>query len=183
MKRRRQTARTPEQEAKRAAEREAHEASKRECQICERHQCVDARGNMVLHGYTRPGYGFIQGSCFGVGHVDYARGTDALEAYAAQLEGLLADANENVRRYVAGEVTHFTTSALAYDLDERGWIIYDGRKPRMKTVFTSWAPGVSHPSKYSAQLQSAHASAAQHARLLAAELGRVRARIAAWVAP
>ncbi len=51
-----------------------------ECQICEREQARDASGNMVHHGYTRPGCGFIQGDCYGVGHEPY-KATDALAKY------------------------------------------------------------------------------------------------------
>lgn len=51
-----------------------------ECQICERTQAVDADGTLGNHGYKRPGWGFIQGNCFGQGYRPYPA-TDALEAY------------------------------------------------------------------------------------------------------
>lgn len=51
-----------------------------ECQICERTQAIDKAGLLGHHGYKRPGWGCIQGDCFGVKHKPYPE-TDALEQY------------------------------------------------------------------------------------------------------
>jgi hypothetical protein len=51
-----------------------------ECQICERQQATQASGCLGHHGYLRPGHGFIEGDCPGVGHQPYPA-TDALESY------------------------------------------------------------------------------------------------------
>lgn len=59
-----------------------------ECQICERQQALFG-GNLGHHGYTRPGCGFIQGDCMGVGHEPYPK-TDALELYRNFLNGHIA---------------------------------------------------------------------------------------------
>lgn len=56
-----------------------------ECQICERVQAIDVSGNMVHHGYERPGIGFIQGDCFGVSHKPYPA-IDALLKYLKLIE-------------------------------------------------------------------------------------------------
>ncbi len=53
-----------------------------ECQICERQQALDGAGNLGHHDYKRPGWGFIQGDCLGVGHKVYPA-TDALVIYLA----------------------------------------------------------------------------------------------------
>lgn len=62
-----------------------------ECQICECEQAIDRYGHMVHHGYKRPGCGYIQGDCYGVGHKPYPA-TDALEAYL-----------KAVRAYIEGQ--------------------------------------------------------------------------------
>ena len=51
-----------------------------ECQICARQQALDGSGCMVHHGYRRPGWGCIQGDCYGVGYRPYPA-TDALAGY------------------------------------------------------------------------------------------------------
>ena len=56
-----------------------------ECQICGCKQACDKDGTIGHHGYKRPGYGFIQGDCFGEGWAPYPK-TDALEAYLVRVE-------------------------------------------------------------------------------------------------
>jgi hypothetical protein len=41
------------------------------CQWCFGEFKVNARRGMVLHGYTRPGYGYTEGQCRGVGHAPF----------------------------------------------------------------------------------------------------------------
>jgi len=60
-----------------------------ECQICERQQATETGGCLGHHGYTRPGCGFIQGDCMGVGYQPYPK-TDALEAYLRALDAHIA---------------------------------------------------------------------------------------------
>jgi hypothetical protein len=71
-------------ESKAAENRERKQASRDavtdECQICEHRQCLTATGTMVHHGYFRPGYGHIEGDCFGVGRLPFPA-TDALVEY------------------------------------------------------------------------------------------------------
>ena len=51
-----------------------------ECQICERQQALESSGCLGHHGYRRPGCGWIEGDCYGVGHLPYPA-TDALVKY------------------------------------------------------------------------------------------------------
>ena len=77
---------TPEQE------REEREAKKRDwtntgtCACCGANVKMDSTGKLVLHGYKRPGYGYTEGSCFGVGYEPYERSTKGAEDYKAQLQ-------------------------------------------------------------------------------------------------
>lgn len=80
-----------EDRTRRAASVKAERAAKRaevtaECQICENHQCLDRQGRLVLHGYQRPGDGYILGRCYGVGHLPYPA-IDALAVYVKLVEG------------------------------------------------------------------------------------------------
>lgn len=59
-----------------------------ECQICECDRACDTAGNLLHHGYQRPGWGVIEGDCFGVGYHPYPA-TDALEAYLKALDARL----------------------------------------------------------------------------------------------
>lgn len=61
------------------------EKQKFECQICCRHQCVSKTGTLVLHGYERPGHGWITGSCFGTHYLPYPD-TAGLVKYLVFLE-------------------------------------------------------------------------------------------------
>lgn len=163
-----------------AARKAAKESTQKECQICERNQCLSASGKMVLHGYTRPGYGFIQGSCFGVGHVDYSVGTDALSLYADSLRGMLVSAEAYLLRFTNGEVTHFETESHEYVKDERGCYVYRGRNRETVRVYTSWAPGVSDADLYARHLKAKHTAAASSVEQIQGELARVERRISAW---
>lgn len=59
------------------------------CQICENEQIVKS-GKLVLHGYERPGHGYINGRCWGVGELPWSVSCEALRGYVAMLDGLLA---------------------------------------------------------------------------------------------
>lgn len=55
------------------------------CGICHNIQKLQ-QGKLVLHGYTRPGYGWIQGSCFGVKYQPWELSPKAVEDYIKQLD-------------------------------------------------------------------------------------------------
>lgn len=67
-----------------------------ECQICGREQATDKNGLLLHHGYKRPGWGFIQGDCFGVGFKPY-NDTQALEKYDLKLKDYLEVVNEKIK--------------------------------------------------------------------------------------
>lgn len=56
------------------------------CAICQSVQKLSKRESLVLHGYQRPGYGWIQGSCFGVDHLPWEVSPEGLEAYATYIK-------------------------------------------------------------------------------------------------
>ena len=63
-----------------------------ECQICEGAPATETGGCLGHHGYRRPGCGFIQGDCMGVGYQPYPK-TDALEIYLRLLDAHIERTN------------------------------------------------------------------------------------------
>jgi hypothetical protein len=57
------------------------------CPVCGRLQCVRSdETNMVLHGYQRPGGGFIVGDCFGTNYPAYEISPDGCTAYVIEMQ-------------------------------------------------------------------------------------------------
>lgn len=65
---------------KNRAEAKAREGRDGECQICEG-RFIAEKGTLVLHGYERPGIGYVVGRCFGVKHVPWEVGCSALREW------------------------------------------------------------------------------------------------------
>ncbi len=64
------------------------------CPVCSKLQKLAFRQNtalMVLHGYARPGWGFISGSCFGVDSPPYELSAEGCVDYIAYLEREMAN--------------------------------------------------------------------------------------------
>jgi hypothetical protein len=74
------------------------------CQICERDQKLH-NGQMVHHGYTRPGHGFIKGDCPGVAEVPYEVSCDLIKEHIVNLHLCLQNWGDYLGRLQAGEVT------------------------------------------------------------------------------
>jgi len=56
-----------------------------ECQVCEGHYCEDRDGCLWNHGYQRPGWGWLVGGCYGVGHKPFPA-TNRLEDYLVAVQ-------------------------------------------------------------------------------------------------
>jgi hypothetical protein len=74
------------------------------CPVCNADQ-VTHDGRMVLHGYQRPGDGYIRGECFGVNHLAYNLSSEGCEAFRVALvaEGKALIAHR--RDLTAGKIT------------------------------------------------------------------------------
>ena len=81
--------------AKKAAVAASRVGRDGECQICQRRHILDSRGNLVLHGYQRPGHGYIVGDCFGVGHPPWEVSSDALATWIELLKKRSEKAEED----------------------------------------------------------------------------------------
>ena len=109
-------------------------APRAECQICERHQALDNAGCLVHHGYTRPGYGFIQGDCMGVRHKPY-KATDALEIYLRGLKNRLANLEVTL-------INHPETAEISYSFGYRAnrQTITVTRGQKSQIIGSHWVP-------------------------------------------
>jgi hypothetical protein len=75
------------------------------CPVCYREQKLH-KMLMVHHGYQRPGYGYIQGDCFGVGWTPFELSPDGTIAYVERvLQPQLERNQEFLQQLQAGTVT------------------------------------------------------------------------------
>jgi hypothetical protein len=103
------------------------------CQICSRTLALH-NGRVSLHGYERPGYGFIQGACRGSQRKPWEVSKDAVGEWIAELRGMVARARELLDS-VPGR-TEYGVEERA--VDEQGSWLYDmvrgKRVARMRIV-------------------------------------------------
>jgi hypothetical protein len=79
------------------------------CQVCER-TCKIVRGGISLHGYNRPGCGFIQGRCFGAAALPWSQSCVALQEYIVILQARRAQCEKSIAYYAdpsLAEVTEY----------------------------------------------------------------------------
>jgi len=79
-----------------------------DCQVCSRRFAVDGQGLMVNHGFQRPGWGYLVGGCFGVGHVPYQHGKARLEEWRERIVRQLANMEAHLRNLQSGKITSLT---------------------------------------------------------------------------
>lgn len=139
------------------------------CQICERKLKVPG-GKISLHGYNRPGHGYIQGRCPGSGELPWEVSSDALRHFIDTiLEPRLAHVRENLA-YITNpdlkEVTEVQVDRYgkpgALKIWKRGE--RDDRGYDMFGIITS-----GRERQYEGEI-----------RMLEREIARQRARLAAW---
>lgn len=90
------------------------------CQACFNAQVIKATGGkkvhtMVLHGYERPGFGYIKGNCAGVGHPPYELSCELTKAWKKQCEQHLATRKADLARYEADKQESYSTVVTDYD--------------------------------------------------------------------
>lgn len=158
----------PDVIAKKAAVAASRVGRDGECQICQRRHILDSRGNLVLHGYQRPGHGYIVGDCFGVGHPPWEVSSDALATWIEQLKARSAqDAQSAVR------VAKLTTIDV-----NRG----SERNPRMVTL-TKGSPGgydTYGSFSFESEIEKRVSALKQQAKWLADDAKRETQRLKTW---
>ena len=140
-----------------------------ECQICQHRQILDSRGNLVLHGYQRPGHGYIVGDCFGVGHPPWEVSSDALATWIERLKARSAQlAKEAVR------VAKLTTIDVNFGSD---------RNPRLVTLNKGDPSGYDtrHGSfSFESELKKRVDDLKEQSKWLADDAKRETARLKTW---
>ena len=140
-----------------------------ECQICQRRHILDSRGNLVLHGYQRPGRGYIVGDCFGVGHPPWEVSSDALATWIEQLKARSAQAAQ-----AAVNVAKLTTIHVNFGSD---------RNPRMVTLNKGDPSGydTSHGSySFEDEIKKRVSALKQQSKWLADDAKRETQRLKTW---
>lgn len=90
------------------------------CQICAGDQAI-VRGNIALHGYERPGYGYIQGRCYGADKLPFEVSCDALRTWIGMLRGFLTRTHDELARLpfvttlMVEETVHSPTGHIVYE--------------------------------------------------------------------
>ena len=134
------------------------------CSICEREIAVQ-RGDLVHHGYQRPGYGFIQGDCFGVGYAPYERSTRACLNYQA-----LAKANA---RHLQEEIAKLESGATTY-------LVQHHYRPYGSPSKDEFALGVTDPAIWAYQVKREITRLKAEKNLEEYEVGRMNGLLERW---
>lgn len=145
--------------AKKAAVAASRVGRDGECQICQHRQILDSRGNLVLHGYQRPGHGYIVGDCFGVGHPPWEVSSDALAEWIELVK----------KRSVQAAQDAVKTAKLTTINVNRG----SDRNPRMVTL-TKGDPG------FESEIEKRVRGLKQQATWLADDAKRETRRLQTW---
>jgi hypothetical protein len=75
------------------------------CPVCFRNVKFSGSGTMVLHGYTRPGYGMTEGRCPGVGYPPFELSVKGVVAYLEQLVLMVTEEEARLAKLRSGDVT------------------------------------------------------------------------------
>lgn len=127
----------------RALEKAAKVASETvECQVCERHQKATRSGDLVHHGYQRPGWGSIIGDCYGAGYAPFPA-HDRLDIWLVRVREEI----ESVKKYLATLATAKTVTRMETDYKNfvsrgRGYgkkpVIYEEPKTKLPEPTTKY---------------------------------------------
>ena len=144
-----------------------------ECQICEREQATDLSGNLGHHGYTRPGCGYIQGDCLGVGHKPYPE-TDALVIYLEIVRAHIAKCKNKLEELpFLTEVSYVYYVRVAGKRENRTQVVRKGDTSRWDVALRQSFPG------FDVVIRTKRFNLENEIRYAEADEKRVVARIAA----
>lgn len=89
------------------------------CQWCFGEYKVNPRGEMVLHGYSRPGYGHTVGNCQGYAHQPFEYAHDLTEVRIAELKAGIARNERHLAKIDAGEIKQIRNPNFIPEGDKR----------------------------------------------------------------
>jgi hypothetical protein len=135
------------------------------CQVCARDQKLHSE-RMVHHGYKRPGHGFIEGDCPGVGEVPYETSCDLIKSYKLRVENHRVSLIAYLGDLKAGKITHLT------ELRSKGF--------RQGHEIVEHVAGVTEPGLWSRVVDSKISEVTMNIGQCESEIERCARRITAW---
>lgn len=168
------------------------------CGICNNIQKL-RKGELVLHGYSRPGYGWIQGECFGVGYKAWELSSESGVAYIESLvksipqqkakldwvkqvteyevyindQTLSDDKNPGLRLYLL--------TSSGFELRDSKKVSYTAAKQSGLPIVSPWKLDASNAEKYFDQIKERRVSLAQTMlQQMEDEKVRFEAAVAQW---
>lgn len=110
------------------------------CGVCGRLMRINKHGRIVNHGFTRPGYGYLIGGCFGVGYRPYNKSPQSCVDFAAYLGEYIVKQLAYVARLKSDEFIPMTAK-------ERGSYFDASRRRIVYTAERSPLPGTEEYAK------------------------------------
>jgi hypothetical protein len=89
------------------------------CQWCFGEFKVNSRRGMVLHGYTRPGYGYTVGNCRGVGHAPFEDTHELTDVRIQELKDGIKKHERAIKQIDAGKITKIRNPKFVPESDPR----------------------------------------------------------------
>lgn len=111
------------------------------CQACFNSQVAKASNgakvhSMVLHGYTRPGFGYIVGDCQGVKEIPYELSCEFTKVWKTRVEGMIVVVQTGLEDLLADRAESFVVTMIDYDAPRQGW---EERPKKTVVVGRDWA--------------------------------------------
>lgn len=170
--------------AKKAAAKERHAAKdaakgvvREECQICEGGWVI-TDGITSLHGYTRPGHGWLVGECMGAKQLPFSKSCALLASYRRQVVNYKSSVTMQIADLKADKVNAITRSERRYVTISFGY----GKYVNVDVVYErdmASPDGANHKS-FDEVVKIEIAKLEGELKHVAAEIKRVDARIALW---
>lgn len=146
------------------------------CAICQA-VFVVRRGRLVLHGYQRPGDGFLRGDCFGAGRPPFELAPDALVEFRPHLSAYLTGRAARLAQLRAGEVHEIAVPVRARGGSREPGSHFIVRRGDAPNYMPSRGP--THAG-FEALLRAAIADAERDVRWATEDLERIDRMIAEW---
>lgn len=153
------------------------------CMICGAPYKIDRAGNLVLHGYQRPGHGWIEGRCWSVGLKPWEKSNEQMVRYRPAVVNAERTARAYLARLQSGEVDSFpiTVSDMTKPYDMRTY-----SRPQINIVVRrgdeakqAHRDGYDAPS-YARKLQIEISNTEREVEMAVRELARVDDLLAGW---
>ena len=177
-------ARKAAQKAATAERRAAKDAAKGvvrdECQICSGSWVIE-NGITSLHGYTRPGHGWLVGSCMGARELPFSKSCEVLKRYRESVVAYAATVADSIAEGKAGRYATITRTEKRYSRER-----YMMSRPETVTVVYTKGQPMPAGSDFEKRgfeelVKLTIANLESDERHAKAEIKRVDERLALWL--